>query len=99
MVWHWEGPSAALVPLAISAGFIQACLSFLSEAGKHLEGGDVKEGEEVPYSFLQLPFLSLLLCENGGSTFMIKCDFIFLCNENGRIFCTVFSFFLAWRKY
>lgn len=98
-VWHWEGPSTALLPLGISAGFIQAWLSFLSAAGRHLEGGGVKEGEEVLYSFLQLLFLSSLFWENEGSTFMMKCDFIFLCTENGRIFCTDFTFFLAWRKH
>lgn len=94
-VWHWEGPSTAPVPLGISAGFIQARLSFLSAAGKHLQGGDLKEGEEVPYSFSHLCIFADV--KNGGSTFIVKFDFIFHCVENGRTFCVVLI--LAGRKH
>lgn len=39
------------------------------------------------FLFLHCLFLFSVLYENGGSVFMIKCDFIFLCTVNVTMFC------------
>lgn len=62
--------------------WIHPGLTFISVSSrKALKGGNLKE-EEVPYSFLHLLCIFANI-KDGGSTFVIKCDLIFHCVENG----------------